>query len=83
MSKEQHADVLQKIEAKNRIMITVSSNARTRVREFGRVGWRTLSLCSRRTCRTGSWTAVLTDGRVSENASDHAQDGSCLISRPD
>ena len=43
-----------------------------------------ITSCFRRICRSGSWTAVLTDGRVGKKTrATMCQHGSCLISRPE
>src|SRR5271168_3057904 len=41
-----------------------------------------ITFCSHRICQTGSWTAVLTDGRVDRKTqATMPQHGSCSISR--
>jgi serine/threonine protein kinase len=43
-----------------------------------------ITFCSHRICRSGSWTAVLTDGRVDRKTrATMPQHGSCSISRPE
>src|SRR6202521_231915 len=43
-----------------------------------------ITFCSLRICRSGSWTAVLTDGRVGKKTqATMPQHGSCSISRPE